>query len=119
MRMNGHRPAFRLKSRDARAFLVHALNLHDIKKPGACVPLRKDGKDLVGMTVTCPCGCGERSMIFFRGRGPDPKIAPEWDLTRDWPNISLTPEIGFRPMRPDGSYHWLGELMNGYFMEFA
>lgn len=119
MRMNGHVPAFRLKSRDAKAFLVTALNLPEAQKPGACVPLRKDGKDLVGMTVRCPCGCGERSMIFFRGRGPSPAQFPEWDLTRDWPHISISPEIGFRPMLPNGSYHWLGELRDGFFMEFA
>lgn len=105
----------RLASRDAIAFQVHALALNDITKPGACVPLRREGL-AVGMTIACPCGCGQRHMIFYRGRGPGDSY-PEWDLTNDWPRITLRQELAILPKLADGRFHWRGTLCNGVFTE--
>jgi hypothetical protein len=71
-----------------------------------------------GIIHACPCGCGGRSALFFRGKGHGNQ---EWEVTGEWPKVTLSPSIG---IRYDGAgngsssgYHWHGYLRNGIFEE--
>jgi hypothetical protein len=73
----------------------------------------------VGIIHGCPCGCGGRSILFFKGYGQGWN---EWEATGEWPKVTLSPSIGIRMgkdgKRPEGGgYHWHGYLENGVFVE--
>lgn len=61
-----------------------------------------------GVIIACPCGCGARSVVHFRGRG---KGAQEWYVDGDWPLATLRPMIAFN------GDHWRGVLRDGEFIE--
>ena len=81
---------------------------------GEYIFVEKDGRK-IGLHHGCPCGCGLIGGIYFRGAGLG---TPEWDVSGEWPNVSLTPSIGFygQNERAQG-YHWHGYLRNGVFEE--
>lgn len=71
----------------------------------------------VGIIHACPCGCGGRSAIFFRGLGSGQQ---EWDVSGSWPEVTLSPSIGIRydgngNSPGAGQYHWHGYLKGGVF----
>lgn len=66
-----------------------------------------------GIVHTCPCGCGKQSMLWFKGQG---RGHPEWIVIGAWPDVTLEPSIGIKPM-VDGKYHWHGYLRKGVFEE--
>jgi hypothetical protein len=109
--------------RDARAFQVEEDDRdQNVGQPGAYYFMRDSDKPgvNVGIIHGCPCGCGGRSAIWFKGLGPD--AHHEWDVAGEWPNVTLSPSIGIRMgkggMRPEGGgYHWHGYLENGVFVE--
>jgi len=75
--------------------------------------------DRLGIGHACPCGCGMQGCIWFRdgsmngsGRNPD----HEWDVTGEWPKVTLAPSIGFGRLKA-GGYHWHGFLEDGVFVE--
>lgn len=81
--------------------------------------INRDGVKRVGIIHSCPCGCTGLSAIFFRGMGAGQQ---EWDVTGEWPNVTLSPSIGIRYdgkgcTGPNGGYHWHGYLRNGWFEE--
>lgn len=96
--------AFEVSSGDERATQAGAFYFvfHE-DKPG----LR------AGIIHACPCGCGGRSVMWLRGHG---RGRQEWDVTGEWPKVTLSPSIGIRPVA-DGKYHWHGYLENGVFVE--
>ena len=85
------------------------------RQPGAYTFLEREGKR-VGIVHACPCGCGRRTSLLFRGLGCDGH--PEWDVKGEWPKVTLAPSIGIgRGQGPNGSYHWHGFLEDGVFVE--
>jgi hypothetical protein len=68
--------------------------------------------DSAGICHACPCGCGVATILFFRGRGVNG--ADEWDVTGEWPKVTLKPSIGIGVLP---SWHWHGYLENGVFVE--
>lgn len=74
--------------------------------------------DADGIIHGCPCGCGAWSGLWFKGRGAG---GPEWDVTGEWPNVTLSPSIGIhgstRTHQPGSPYHWHGYLRAGVFEE--
>lgn len=112
-------------ARDATAFEVPNSEHPDAKKPGAYhFLLAPEGLSNVaagermGIVHACPCGCGGLTALWFRGKGPI--NADAWDVTGEWPNVTLSPSIG---VKYDGAgngpthYHWHGYLENGVFVE--
>lgn len=85
--------------------------------PGECYFLfhadEPEPRQPAGIVHACPCGCGARSAIWFRGRG---RGRAEWDVVGDWPKVTLRPSIGIKPVI-DGRYHWHGYLEAGVFVE--
>lgn len=68
----------------------------------------------VGIIHKCPCGCGLAGSLFFEGSGHK----TTWKVEGEWPNVTLTPSIGFWGMNyPKGPYHWHGYLRAGVFEE--
>lgn len=70
-----------------------------------------------GIIHGCPCGCGTKTLLWFRGRSGRPGGA-EWDVTGEWPNVTLNPSVGIRydaagNLMPGGDYHWHGWVRNG------
>lgn len=76
-------------------------------------PFEKTIGPPLGVVHGCPCGCGKGSALFFRGLGGGRQ---EWDVTGAWPNVTLSPSIGIKPVN-DGVYHWHGYLRDGVFEE--
>jgi hypothetical protein len=69
-----------------------------------------------GIVHGCPCGCGSSTLLYFRACGLDG--AQEWDVTGEWPNVTLKPSIGIRDgSGVAGKFHWHGFLENGIFVE--
>lgn len=69
----------------------------------------------VGIVHSCPCGCGRKTAIRFRGSGLG---GDEWDVKGEWPDVTLSPSVGIgRGQGPNGGYHWHGFLENGYWNE--
>ena len=67
----------------------------------------------IGIEHGCPCGCGNRSALFFR---PDRYKGTNWTVTGEWPKVTAKPSIGIHG--PNGEkYHWHGYLTNGVFTE--
>ncbi len=98
--------------RNAAAFEVPADN-HEYA-PGSYRFIHREGVDgPVGIIHGCPCGCGAGSAMFFKGRGDG---RAEWDVSGEWPNVTLSPSIGIRK-DAGGSFHWHGFLENGVFVE--
>ena len=105
--------------RDAVAFEVEKdPEDKNVGQPGAYYFLTYDKPQNVGILHGCPCGCGGRSIIFFRGLGSGHQ---EWNVTGEWPKVTLTPSIGIRydgqGNAPVSGYHWHGYLENGVFVE--
>jgi len=88
----------------------------DIKNAGEfCFIVHLDAPDVhAGIIHACPCGCGAQSTSWFKGHG---RGRPEWDVTGEWPNATLSPSIGIRTWTTPGGYHWHGYLRNGVFEE--
>ncbi len=103
----------------------------DAKKPGAYYftydyrenPEAPRGEP-VGIVHACPCGCGNQTLLWFKGKAPanpggPPR--PEWTVEGEWPKVSLTPSIGAKKGTEDGQdgrpYHWHGYLTKGVFTE--
>ena len=106
-------------SRNAVAFEV--IEFEELKRPGAYRFLYNFlGIDerRVGIEHGCPCGCGGITALFFRGTRADGN--PKWDVSGEWPKVTLSPSIG---IKYDGAgngptlYHWHGYLENGVFVE--
>jgi|SRR5579872_1727636 len=92
---------------------------NNIGMAGAFYFLRNEAGQNIGVLHGCPCGCGGRSALFFRGLGSGQQ---EWDVQGEWPKVTLTPSIGIKydanGNKPaNGSYHWHGYLENGVFVE--
>jgi hypothetical protein len=82
--------------------------------PGGYQFLHRDGVR-VGIVHGCPCGCGRKTSIKFRGSGLG---GDEWDVKGDWPNVTLSPSIGIgKGQGPNGGYHWHGFLEDGFWNE--
>lgn len=77
-------------------------------------------QNYAGVVHACPCGCGGQTLLWFRGKGPEGR--DQWDVTGEWPLVTLSPSIG---VKYDGAgngpmtspYHWHGYLRNGVFEE--
>ncbi len=115
-----------MPGRNARAFEVAGQRHPYAQRPGAYWFLRRYDFELqknveppIGIGHACPCGCGAQSVMWFKGgslngTGEDP--SHEWDVTGEWPKVTLSPSIGFAK-RADGSFHWHGYLKAGVFEE--
>lgn len=111
--------------RNAVAF--EATERGDRRKPGAYwfmhrydVDGAKETDQRVGICHACPCGCGAHGAIWFRGgslNGSGGAPDHEWDVTGEWPKVTLAPSIGFAKDRSTGKYHWHGYLRAGVFEE--
>lgn len=94
----------------------------DVLAPGEAYFVRRDDREGPDALLhSCPCGCGSRSLIWFRGRSGG-LGRPEWDVVGAWPNVTLTPSIGItfdsRGLAPlGGGFHWHGYLRSGVFEE--
>lgn len=71
------------------------------------------GRERIGMSFDCPCGCGTRPAVYFENP-PDggPKFSePAWHRTGDnFEIMSLSPSL----QRADpGGCRWHGWLSNG------
>jgi len=105
---------------NARAFQVERDDQdQNVSKAGAYYFIyRGDCEDPIGVLHGCPCGCGGRSILFFKGSqsGHD-----EWDVIEDWPLVTLSPSIGIKydnqGNKPTNGYHWHGYLEDGIFVE--
>jgi hypothetical protein len=87
------------------------------KTPGAYYFLvLEEGGAPIGMTHSCPCGCGGLSTIFFKNAPIDLGNRPTWSVEGTWPKVTLKPSIGITFGRP-GPQHWHGYLENGIFVE--
>lgn len=82
-------------------------------KPGAYIFIWRNNKH-AGIAHNCPCGCGMVGSLGFRGMTGDAKH--EWDISGEWPNVTLSPSIGIHGIGL-GQYHWHGYLENGVFVE--
>lgn len=74
----------------------------------------------IGVKVGCPCGCGGKIVMWFRGgsfNGEGGATEREWDVTGDWPKASMSPSIGYAKNIDTGQFHWHGFLRNGVFEE--
>lgn len=109
--------------RNATAFEVEGPNHPDARKAGAywfMYRYRHDAEHIektdekIGIGHACPCGCGGRGAMWFRGKAQGG--GPEWEVTGEWPNVTLSPSIGFGRLET-GGYHWHGYLENGVFVE--
>jgi hypothetical protein len=100
-------------ARNAEAFEVEWDSPRN-RGAGAYSFLQNATGENVGIVHACPCGCGGRSAITFRGKGTDGH--QEWDVTGEWPKVTLAPSIGIKPIT-NGAYHWHGFLENGVFVE--
>jgi hypothetical protein len=110
--------------RNAVAF--EAKDKADRRKPGAYWFMLEYSFDqkahterVIGILHSCPCGCGAKGCIWFKGgsgNGSGSWPDHEWDVTGEWPNVSLTPSIGFGRLAA-GGYHWHGYLRKGVFEE--
>lgn len=75
-------------------------------------------QEYAGIVHACPCGCGGQTLLWFRGKGPDGR--DQWDVSGEWPKVTLSPSIG---VKYDGKgngpthYHWHGYLRAGVFEE--
>lgn len=101
-------------ARNATAFEVAESDEQRNRKPGAYRFMQNELGEKVGIIHACPCGCGGRSGILFRGKGVDGH--QEWDVVGEWPQVTLSPSIGIKPIE-NGKYHWHGYLENGVFVE--
>lgn len=99
--------------RNADAF--EAVNKDDRIKPGAYTFMINQAGKKMGILHACPCGCGSRSAMWFRGMAD--AGGPEWDVAGEWPKVTLSPSIGIKDSNPAGGYHWHGFLENGVFVE--
>lgn len=118
-----------MSARNAVAFEVPNSQHPDAQKPGAfwfmyrwdtdAEPMRQTS-DRIGITHACPCGCGMWGAIWFRGgsmNGAGSHPDHEWDVTGEWPKVTLSPSIGFAKSISTGQYHWHGYLKDGVFEE--
>lgn len=102
--------------RNAKAY-EHKHEIGDPMPAGAYYFVYRHGDDRdapIGIIHGCPCNCGKSTLLFFRGHGIDKK--DEWDVSGEWPNVTLKPSIGIGKQE-NGSYHWHGFLENGEFVE--
>lgn len=100
-------------ARNATAFMVAGDDPRRTE-PGACQFIRTFGtEDRIGIIHACPCGCGGRSAMYFRGKGGG---SQEWDVEGEWPNVTCKPSVGIKPIT-NGAYHWHGFLKKGVFVE--
>jgi len=66
---------------------------------------------IMGIEHGCPCGCGQKSTLFFKEYTKD----EGWIVEKPFPDATLSPSIGmFRGQNP---YHWHGHLRDGVFEE--
>jgi hypothetical protein len=66
--------------------------------------------EVMGIEHGCPCGCGQKSVLFFRSYTKE----DGWDVDKPFPDATLSPSIGmFRGQTP---YHWHGFLERGWFV---
>ena len=66
---------------------------------------------IMGIEHGCPCGCGLKSVLFFKEYTKD----EGWTVEKPFPDATLSPSIGmFLGQNP---YHWHGYLRNGVFEE--
>lgn len=78
---------------------------------GRQVPKREG----VGMTLLCPCGCGQRFALFFAnpldGGGLLDNVSPTWERTGDdFETMTLNPSVLRSGPRGCG---WHGWIRNG------
>lgn len=105
-----------MTKRNAVAFEVPNDQHPDAKKPGAYWFMRmpeghEDSGTVMGIQHACPCGCGQKSVLFFKSYTKD----DDWTVEKPFPQATLSPSIGmFRGQNP---YHWHGYLRNGVFEE--
>lgn len=119
-------------ARNAVAFEVPNGSHPDARKPGAFYFMyrwtevdeitegRKQTDERLGIIHACPCGCGGKGAIWFRGKsmnGSGSNPDAEWDVTGEWPKATLSPSIGFGRLKDGGGYHWHGYLRDGVFEE--
>jgi uncharacterized protein DUF6527 len=101
--------------RNATAFEVPGNS--PARQPGAYRFILNAIGQQLGIVHACPCGCGNQSTIFFKGKSVYAGGA-EWEVTGEWPKVTLAPSIGIKPKDPaTGLYHWHGFLENGEFVE--
>lgn len=71
--------------------------------------------EAAGMVHTCPCGCGQFGSLWFKGKRSG---GAEWQVSGQWPKVTLTPSIGFWGQNSDAQgFHWHGYLRDGVFEE--
>lgn len=76
--------------------------------PGA-FKLVTDGKDTIGMTYVCPCGCKRIGFLNFE----EPE-RPRWSWDGNVESPTLTPSVHHVMHGLDGTTtHWHGWLTNG------
>lgn len=94
-------------SRNAKLVEVPSEELR--KTPGAYSFVRRSAEGPnAGVVHSCPCGCGLLSALWFRGSGAG---RDEWDVSGDWPNVTLQPSVGI------ANGHWHGWIKNGVWEE--
>ena len=101
-------------ARNAIAFEVTDPDSPEMRKPGAYCFMVWNGVR-VGIRHSCPCGCGSQSAMWFTGLAD--AHGPEWDVTGEWPKVTLSPSIGIGKSLKTGRYHWHGYLENGIWVE--
>jgi len=104
-----------MTKRNAPCTMAAEIDEQFFETPGA-VRIVIDAEDRLpcGVNFCCPCGCGLVGAMNFIGRG---RGGPEWTVIGEWPNVSMTPSIGFYGRNRDGTHHWHGFLTNGVFEE--
>lgn len=100
--------------RNAVAFEVTEYDSPDNRKAGAYRFMVDKVGRRIGITHACPCGCGGRSAMWFRGMAD--AGGEEWDVVGEWPKVTLSPSIGIFKLAT-GGYHWHGYLENGVWVE--
>lgn len=105
-----------MTARNATAFEDTSATVEQPARPGVYRFMLNDDDQRMGIQHGCPCGCGRWSAMWFKGMAD--AGGPEWEVTGEWPKVTLTPSIGIgRGEGPNNGYHWHGYLENGVFVE--
>ena len=100
--------------RNATAVEVKDRKFGESLPPGGYYFVSTRHHERAGIVHGCPCGCGQNTLMYFRGCALDG--AESWKIEGEWPNVTAWPSIGLHKQE-SGSYGWHGFLENGVFIE--
>ena len=104
-----------MKTIPVKAFeVVGEQHSPEARKPGAFVFMLNQSQERMGIIHACPCGCSMQGAMWFRGKAD--AGGAEWDVSGEWPNVTMSPSIGFAKDSATNQYHWHGYLERGWFV---